>query len=403
MSLIEKECEKKHSNGHMKKFWIILSCILVLLIPLNFFENTVNERESYKDKVVAEIAKSWATAQTIGAPELLIENGKKDNKGTLENYDVKANLTVETRKKGIFKVPVYTADVEMRGTFAIDKNHSGKTFFINHITDSKGFVNEPMLKIGGSDFVRLNSDKFAVNTGTADKVPFILKYKIRGLNELKIRAKGKNNTITAKGNWADPSFNGDFLPLKRTVTKDGFDAEWSVPEAASLSSGEFSECVISMLVPVDSYRMVQRAVKYGFLFLSLTFLTFFVYEITSKDKRKIHPLQYILIGMAMCIFYLLLLSMSEFIPFFAAYLIATVMTVSLIGAYTYNVITKKQNITFSAIIVTILALLYAFLYVLLMLQDFSLILGSIGTFVIIALIMYATKDVEWYKEEPKEE
>lgn len=402
MSLVEKECSKKRPNGYMKKFWIIFSCILVLLIPLSLFEQTVNDRESYKNEVVKEIAKSWAEAQTIGAPEFLTENGKKDTFGTLENYNVKVNLTAETRKKGIFKIPVYTADVELKGTFDV-KNSGGKGFFINHVTDAKGFVNEPSIKIGNADFVRLNSDKFPVNISSMTKVPFIAKYKIRGLNELKIRARGKNNTISAQGNWADPSFNGDFLPIKRTVTKDGFNAEWSVPEVASLSRGEFSECTISLLVPVDSYRMTQRAVKYGFLFLSLTFLSYFVFEITSKQKRKIHPLQYILIGMAMCIFYLLLLSMSEFIPFFAAYFIAATMTIALIGTYTYNVVTKKQNKTFSIIIIGILILLYAFLYVLLMLQDFSLILGSLGMFIIIAMIMYATKDIEWYKEESSQE
>ena len=124
-----------------------------------------------------------------------------------------------------------------------------------------------------------------------------------------------------------------------------------------------------------------------------------MFEITSKDKRKIHPLQYLLMGLAMCVFYLLLVSVSEFLSFGIAYLIAALMTVLLIGIYSYGVITKKQNTNFPILISTIIALLYAFLYVLLVLQDFSLLLGSLGTFVIIALIMYATKDIEWYNEE----
>lgn len=143
----------------------------------------------------------------------------------------------------------------------------------------------------------------------------------------------------------------------------------------------------------------NKSYKIGFLFLSLTFLSFFVFEITSKDKRKIHPLQYLLMGLAMCVFYLLLVSVSEFLSFGIAYLIAALMTVLLIGIYSYGVITKKQNTNFPILISTIIALLYAFLYVLLVLQDFSLLLGSLGTFVIIALIMYATKDIEWYNEE----
>ncbi len=156
-------------------------------------------------------------------------------------------------------------------------------------------------------------------------------------------------------------------------------------------------------MPVDNYRMSERSVKYSFLFLTLTFLAYFIYEITSKQKRPIHQLQYLMIGISMLIFYLLLVSLSEFIPFAGAYITSSIMTIGLISLYTYFVITKKTNLTFSLLITGILTLLYVFLYILLMLQDLSLILGSLGLFLIMALVMYATRNVEWYNENQNSE
>ena len=148
-------------------------------------------------------------------------------------------------------------------------------------------------------------------------------------------------------------------------------------------------------MPVDNYRMATRAVKYSFLFLALTFLAYFIFEITSKNTKPIHQLQYLMMGGAMLIFYLLLVSMSEFMPFCAAYIIAAVMTIGLIGLYTYFVITKRQNLKFSLLITGIMAILYLFLYVLLALQDLSLIIGSLMLFLIMSLVMYSTRNVEW--------
>lgn len=151
-------------------------------------------------------------------------------------------------------------------------------------------------------------------------------------------------------------------------------------------------------MPVDNYRMATRALKYAFLFITLTFLSYFIFELTAQDKKRIHPLQYLMLGGAMLIFYLLLVSISEFAPFAGAYVISAAMTIGLISAYTYFVITKRQNLRFTTIITILLALLYAFLYILLLLQDLALLLGSLGLFVIIAVIMYATRNVDWYGE-----
>ena len=144
--------------------------------------------------------------------------------------------------------------------------------------------------------------------------------------------------------------------------------------------------------------MATRALKYAFLFITLTFISYFIFEITESDKKRIHPLQYLLLGAAMLIFYLLLVSISEFMPFGFAYTVAAVMTIAMTSAYTHFVITRGQNVKFSIVITLLLSILYTFLYTLLRLQDLALLLGSLGLFIIIALIMYATRNVDWYNE-----
>jgi len=222
-------------------------------------------------------------------------------------------------------------------------------------------------------------------------------YKIRGINELYLTLKANYNNVKLTGNWDAPSFEGNFLPVERKVENGAFVARWEVPKIATSSISK-PEVGVSLLLPVDNYRMTERALKYAFLFLSLTFISYFVFELVAREKRKIHPLQYCMLGGAMLVFYLLLLSMSEFLPFNVAYFIAASMIISLIGLYTYHVLTKGNGLKFSILITFLLALLYLFLYVLLMLQDFSLLIGSIAMFVIIAAIMYVTRNVEWYGE-----
>ena len=158
------------------------------------------------------------------------------------------------------------------------------------------------------------------------------------------------------------------------------------------------EAGVSLLVPVDNYKMSVRTTKYAFLFLSLMFLSFFIFEISSSNKKPVHQLQYLIMGGAGLVYYLLLVSMSEFMPFLVSYIIACLMTTGLIGLYTYFVIVKKEDTKFPLIISVILALLYIFLYVLLALTDYSLLTGSIGLFIITAIVMYTTRKIEWYND-----
>ena len=394
--------EKIFKNSKVKKLYIILAILLILLIPIGFLKGIVSDRVEYRNTAVSTVKQSWAGEQTLNAPFLNLSSsdGKITKAFVLNNYNVTTSVNTDLRKKGIFTVPVYTANVEIKGDFV---NNSGN---INNakaelgfgVSDSKGFVEQPQFKLLDGNLQSVNDIKFSKNITTSEKlIPFEIKYKIRGLNTIFFAPCGQNNKISISGNWANPSFEGDFLPTERQVSNDNFNASWSIPSIANASIKN-PKLGVSFLMPVDNYRMSERAVKYSFLFLTLTFLTYFIYEITQKRKNPIHQLQYLLMGIAMLIFYLLLVSMSEFIPFALSYTIAAAMTIGLISIYTYFVITKRENPQFSQLITGILILLYSFLYVLLRLQDLALIAGSFGMFFIIALVMYSTRNIDWYND-----
>lgn len=398
--------EGKVMNTKLKKFYVILLSLIILLIPMAFLFGVIDDRESYKNEAVQNVEKSWAGVQVLSAPKMFLTMGKdkKNPKQELElgNYDIKVKINTEIRKKGIFKVPVYIADVLIKGHF---KNPYGsikniKSELSFDVSDTKGFVEAPKFKIDNEAFKIVDDNNYKKTlTTNSDIIPFEIMYKLRGLNLLSVEPKGTISKILISGNWKDPSFEGDFLPQNRSVTNKDFTAEWSIPKIATVKSGEYSlgtRATVSLLTPVDNYRMALRSVKYAFLFLLLTFVAYYVFEITQKKNTPIHPIQYMLMGGALLIFYLLLTSISEFIPFIFAYIVAVLFTVGLISSYTYFVLTKKQNSKFTILITLAMLLLYTFLYTLLVIQDFSLLIGSFILFIIIAVIMYATRNVEWY-------
>ncbi len=388
----------KQNGGEnvLKKFWTILLTLLVLLIPIGFLFNIIHERENYRKEAVESVAYSWGSEQTLETPKLLIG----DKELNLEDYSADIKIKTEIRKKGIFKIPLYVADVELQGNFLnIYGTLSNKAVLSFEVKDSKGFIEEPVYQLNNSTPQKAQSTTISINlTTNSPRIPFKISYKIRGLNAINLYAKAKNNNVKISGDWNSPSFSGHFLPNSRKIEKNSFAAEWKIPNIAKLSNAKGPEIEVSLLIPVDNYRMCERTLKYSFLFLLLTFISYFIFEITSKENRKIHPLQYCLLGGAMQIFYLLLVSLSEFAPFLLSYLIASLMIISLVTIYTYFVITKAQGKTFTAVIAGLMSILYAFLYILLSLQDLALLIGSLGIFFVMCAIMYVTRNIEWYKE-----
>ena len=366
MNNISETCTnfKDKSGTKTTKFWLIVLILLVLLIPIGFLFGIISDREDYKREAVYTVASSWGKYQVFDAPSMYFEQKVKDNVENkylpLQDYTVDVSLITEVRKKGVFKVPVYTANVVLKGNFINEYgNLADKQTKINFgVSDSAGFVEEPLIKLSNNKPVRVQDTQYAVKLKTYEtSIPFEISYKIRGIDEVYTTLRGQSNKVKISGNWKDPSFVGNFLPSTREVGNENFSAEWSVPQIA-ISGINDARVGVSLLMPVDNYRMATRCLKYAFLFLSLTFLSYFIYEIAAQKAKRIHPLQYLMLGGAMLIFYLLLVSMSEFLPFAAAYAIAALMIIALIGTYTFFVITKRQNLTFSVIISLLMILLY---------------------------------------------
>jgi len=416
----KKELRMADKNSKMKKFWTIVAMLVILLIPTAFIFGIVDERQNYKEDVLKDITNSWGKKQVIYAPQMFVD---RRNTFEIENYDVEIKIDTQMKKRGIFKIPVYTADVNLKGEFSNKPqrpvydyykedlktneikpmNLAGKnaSFSIN-IDDKKGLLGEPKFKIDTDEMV--SAPQLSYNstlTKNNKTTPFEIKYKLKGSSELYVVPVGRNNKIKIEGNWAHPSFQGDFLPIKSKVDKNNFSAEWEISRIATNNSGQ--QAGVCLINPVDNYTMTVRTLKYAVLFLALTFISYFIFEITSPESKRIHPIQYCLLGGAMLVFYLLLVSMSEIMPFGVSYLICSIMIISLLTSYTYFVVTKKSNKTFSAIICGLLTILYAFLYVLLSLADFALLIGSLGLFIIIGVIMYVTRNVDWYNENKGEQ
>jgi inner membrane protein len=217
--------------------------------------------------------------------------------------------------------------------------------------------------------------------------------------------------VSLQSTWDSPSFEGSFLPDKREINAKGFTAHWKVlqlnrnyPQQGlgsfiSTTNNEYSDHSASsdasfgvkLLLPIDEYQKTTRSVKYCIMFIILTFLTFFFVEVLNK--QRIHPIQYLLVGFAICLFYVLLLSISEHLKFDSAYLIGCICILALVTLYAKNIFKNNQ---LTSVFSALLALLYGFFYSLMQLEDYSLLLGSIGLFIILAVIMYLTRKVDWY-------
>jgi inner membrane protein len=230
-----------------------------------------------------------------------------------------------------------------------------------------------------------------------------VKLNLKGSRRLDFVAAGKTTTVKLDGKWNDPSFDGEFLPKTRELSDSGFTASWKilhfnrpfsqqwVEDQQVLSGADFG---VKLLIPVDQYLKSIRTSKYSVLIILLTFMALFLVEITQKIR--IHPFQYILIGAALIIYYTLLLSFSEHVGYNMAYIISSLATVTLISLYSTTFFAnRKMSVLFSLLLV----LFYTFIYVIILQQDFSLLLGSIGLFVIIGTLMYFSRKVKWYKEE----
>ncbi|HKK47194.1 MAG TPA: cell envelope integrity protein CreD [Balneolaceae bacterium] len=421
----------KHSLGI--RLFIIGFLALILLIPSFLIQALISERQDRRDSVADEISQKWGNKQAVVGPVISVpykhyyKNGDKTDY-TIgyahflpENLNIEGSITPEVRYRGIYKAIVYNSKLSISGDFP-SLNLNGFNVPAQNFNPEDAFVSVGISDMTGiKDFIKINwNDKeYSANPGiesndvltsgisispgieVGKKYHFDFNLNLNGSSALLFSPVGKQTNVQLSSGWPNPSFTGNFLPVDRKVDASGFQSTWKVlhlnrnfPQQWLGSNQEVSKSTfgVSLLLPVDEYQKTMRTAKYAIMFIALTFLTFFMIELLSK--KVIHPLQYLLIGLALIIFYTLLLSISEYILFKFAYLIASAAIISMITIYSYSVLSDKRK---TGIVFGILITLYGYLYILLQLQDYALLMGSIGLFVVLAVVMYLTRNISWFE------
>lgn len=401
--------------------------ILASAIPSKFIQDLVIEREVTKMNATLEVAEKWGGSQTISGPVLAVPyefaSGKELKYAYFlpEDLTINGNVETEMRARGIYDISVYNSELSLTGSFlkpdfgslniSEEAVHWDEAYLAVGLSDLKGLEKEIALDWNGTTSVLTNQAAEEFGTAMTQKVDglagagsalsFKLDLSFKGSNELYFTPVGKTTTVNLTSNWIAPSFMGEFLPENYEILDSGFTAAWNIfylnrnyPQAwlgDEFSISE-SEAGVDFFVPADAYHMTTRAVKYMMLFVFLTFFVFFFVEI--MNKQKLHPVQYLLVGFALIIFYLLLLSLSEHIGFAKAYLLAGASIVGVIGGYSRSILGSKKLALF---ISAFMAALYLVLYIILQLSDYALLIGTLLLFVALTTTMYLTRKVDWYK------
>lgn len=424
---------------------------LILLVPIAFVNSTLGERKQRRDEATKDITSSWGSGQSVVGPVLIIPyqyrykatksvevNGKMRQREVIEtavanafflpaSLEIDGDTTPKKLHRGIFEAVVYTGQLGISGLFPkpdwqalkIDTNDviwkdAVIAFAIPDLRGAKGALK---LALGDRSFTLLPGTKLPGFTSGVHAVVgaasmfdhetrFSLDLDLNGSASLSFAPLGVRTIVKLRSPWKDPKFMGNFLPAKREVSSSGFEAIWDVsyygrnypqqstsrdsdqPTSALLTPTFFG---VSFLSQVDSYRNVERSAKYAILFITIVFAAFFLFEVLAG--LKIHPLQYALVGLELCMFFLVLLSLSEFIAFGWAYLSAAALATVMIALYSATFLKGGKR---TAVLALEMSGIYAYLYVVLQLQDYSLLMGSVLLTFVLGAIMYTTRHVDWY-------
>lgn len=410
--------------------------ILILLIPAFMIQDLINEREYRNTEAKSEVSSVWGGIQSLNGPVISIPyrktyiNEKKEMYTQIEyahflpaELNIKGEILPEKRHRGIFDVVVYTAILDYNGTFdgfsfkdwKIGESDIlwDKAFLSIGIPDMRGIQENVILKWNETEFPFSpgieSSDVLASGISTlidlsAEKGAGIKKFSFRlnlhGSEEIYFAPLGKNTLVELKSNWNNPKFTGAFLPDSHQISEKGFFAKWKVlhlnrnfPQQWLGNQFQASEALfgVNLLIPVDHYQKSTRSAKYAIMIIAFTFLIFFFVEVLNKTR--IHPIQYLLVGLALIIFYSLLLAISEHLNFNIAYIISSIATISLVVLYAHSFYKKMVLTWFTAFT---LIILYAYVFIILQLQDYALLMGSIGLFIVMAIVMYLSRKIDWY-------
>jgi inner membrane protein len=434
--------------------------VLILLIPSAWIENLMEERQLRAESVMTEVSSRWSGSQILAGPVLVVpykylemvsvDNDKVVRKESIrkafflpETLDVTGKVQPETLHRGIYDAVVYESSLSINASFSkpdferldIADNEVlwQEAHLVLAISDLRGISkNPPVITSGNKPLTPEPTQNTGIATlpfnlsaqaaapaystssasgiaaplnwsSESDFAPKVdISFTLKGSSQLGFVPAGKTTTVNLWGPWPDPSFGGEFLPATREISDSSFTATWQVlhfnrPFASNWTENEGgwsgSAFGLKLLMPVDQYQKSIRTAKYGILIVLLTFISLVLVEITQRIR--IHPFQYILIGAALIIYYTLLLSFSEQVGYTTAYWIATLATVVLLTAYSITFLNAKK---LSALFTLLLTIFYSFIFVIIQQQDYSLLIGSIGLFLVLAALMFFSRKIRWYKE-----
>lgn len=421
-----------------------LMAVLVcgLAVALLLLSGLVSERAGRRAAATAEVGEQWGGDQLIIGPVLSVDiagtvngaNGKpvpaSERLCVLpRSLTITSEVTPEIRRRGLFEVIVYRTSLKLTGVFGppelapwrarINDMAITASAVSIALSDPRGISGGISLEWDGvaQRFVPGTPDLALVWPGISGSaplpaggrdIPFSIELNVNGTGGLRFVPTGNDTTVRMTSSWPHPSFIGAPLPRDREVTKSGFTAVWDVPyygrsfspawTLSAVSREHFKEAVakaafgVALIRPVDIYQQSERAVKYAVLFIIMTFVIAFLWEVLNG--APVHPVQYLFLGFAMALFYLLLLALSEHVGFDKAYAIAAASNVVLIAWYWNWVI--RQGLRHGLMMGTVLVTLYGYLYLLLRLEDYALVAGALGLFVMLAAIMFLTRRIDWY-------
>ncbi|MDB5286563.1 MAG: cell envelope integrity protein CreD [Mucilaginibacter sp.] len=426
------------------KLMFIGILILVLIIPSSLIDSLIMERSLRQKDVVHDIADKWSGSQLIKGPVLIIPyrktvnyidvNQKELTKEIIENLYIlpeslyiKAIVEPEVLHRGMFDGVVYNSTVKVSGNFAKadlaifslnpDQLLLDKAKLTFSISDLKGLKNNPVLTAAGMQLSAEptfnNKDLFNdglqanINLSTIKDGAFTFNYtlNLKGSQDLHFLHLGKTTDVEVSGKWPTPSFDGRYLPDTRKVDARGFKANWRmlyynrpfpqqwIVDNTLLNNEKKQESAsfgVKLRLPVDQYQKITRTSKYAILIILLTFISLFLTEVIRK--QRVHVFNYVLIGAAMIIYYTLLLSFSEQVGYNIAYLIASVSTIVLVSVFISSLMNNKKA---AAMFAAILSMFYGFIFIIIQLEDFALLVGSLALFAIVAALMYFSRKINW--------
>ena len=400
----------KFFNSLAFKFFLAGFLALMMLIPLALIGHQVEERRDRAFQVTEGISRDWGRAQTVSGPCLhfVYQVSEKDAEGKPivkkvrkkvypEDLKAEADISTQTLHRSIYDVTVYQADLSLAGNIVIPDEllaTGGKCQVELGVSDLRGIVGEAAFTLGGMSYKFTDSEDAVLfkeldlkQLGDLQKgIPFDMKLRVKGSRSLFFRPVGGMTEVTMKGNCPDPSFSGDFLPAERDVRDDGFSASWIVSQI-NRGGPEESSFGVRLLDKVSQYQQTTRTLKYGILIILMVFVAGLFLELTGK--KNINIVQYLVIGLSLALFYALLLAFSEFMAFWLAYVIAAVMTTAALYGYFRGIL--RDNSAY--VLVAMVAVAYILSYVLVQMETYALLAGTLILFVILGAIMYLTRNL----------